>query len=116
MALQRVLRLSPTLRRSSGRLACARWVRAASSGPSKGQDDDQPKDAFSSGLPFLFRNNATVPTLVTLLALIYAYNAYSDYSDAQVCHTAPEQELDADVVKVLADGRVLMRDGSIQRR
>ena len=54
--------------------------------------------------------------MVTLLALVFAYNACSDYSDAKMPPADPDalSERD-DVAKVLADGRVLMRDGSIRR-
>mmetsp|Transcript_73414 Transcript_73414/g.146050 ORF Transcript_73414/g.146050 Transcript_73414/m.146050 type:complete len:117 (-) Transcript_73414:76-426(-) len=73
--------------------------------------DSKPKDAFRKGLPFLFRNNASLPVMCMLLGMMWAYNAYSDAND---------EEEDARLREVhgtpLADGRVLMQDGSIRKR
>lgn len=68
-----------------------------------------PEDAFDKGLPFLFRNNASIPAMLTLLALIYGYNAFSDW-------TAEPEMPDEEKGQALAGGRVLMDDGSIMRR
>eukprot|EP00312_Isochrysidales_sp_CCMP1244_P019331 CAMPEP_0202791902 /NCGR_PEP_ID=MMETSP1388-20130828/82568_1 /ASSEMBLY_ACC=CAM_ASM_000864 /TAXON_ID=37098 /ORGANISM="Isochrysis sp, Strain CCMP1244" /LENGTH=140 /DNA_ID=CAMNT_0049461681 /DNA_START=18 /DNA_END=437 /DNA_ORIENTATION=- len=68
-----------------------------------------PEDAFDKGLPFLFRNNASIPAMLTLLALIYGYNAFSDW-------TAEPEMPDEEKGQALAGGRVLMDDGSIVRR
>ena len=59
----------------------------------------EPTDAFEKGLPFLFRNNATLPTMVTLLCIIFAYNAFSDrFAPAEVDEI--EAHFPEEVVKV----------------
>jgi hypothetical protein len=81
---------------------------AASQQQQQQQQSPDRSDAFEKGLPFLFRNNAPLGTLIALLGAIFAYNAISDL-------TAPrEQVLPAGVAKVLPDGRLLMHDGSIR--
>ena len=77
--------------------------------------DSRPNaDAFEKGLPYLFRTNATLFSLVGMLALIGGYNAYLDWE------AGPEGEgmackAEGEVRKILSDGHILMQDGSIVR-
>jgi hypothetical protein len=81
-------------------------VRALSSAPSKppldsvkGRSQPEPRtsdDAFSKGLPFLFRNNLTLSAMVTLLGMIFVYHAITDMD------ATAEEVLPADVEKVRA--------------
>ena len=73
----------------------------------------KPEGAFDKGLPFLFKSNASLFSLVTILGLVMGYNAYQD-------STAHPDELDRTPredgerqVRQLPDGRILMSDGSI---
>ena len=86
-----------------------------SSGPA-GSEGPPKKDAFRKGLPFLFRNNATLGTLVSLLVIVYLFNGYSDLTTPPEPHDGGATALDDGVEKVLPDGRMLMQDGSIRRK
>ena len=72
----------------------------------------KPKDAFRKGLPFLFKNNATLATLCSMLAAIWAYNLYCDITDEPEMDNMLDNERGG---ARLADGSRLMPDGSIRR-
>lgn len=66
----------------------------------------------------------SLPGLIFLLTLVLAYNAYDDYTalpPSEVVETAEERaasqlNVPADAVaKLMPDGRVLLKDGSIRK-
>ena len=104
--------------RTAARRRTVRWRTTAVIEPASAAIGDGEEAAGSKatrrclrqkGLPFLFRNNASIPAMLTLLALIYGYNAFSDW-------TAEPEMPDEEKGQALAGGRVLMDDGSIVRR
>ena len=82
----------------------------------KPPDAKEPEGAFDKGLPYLFKSNASFITLVSILIAVGSYNAYLDATEL------PDgvEELRAiggeDAARLLPDGRVLLKDGSIVRR
>ena len=76
----------------------------------------QPEDAFEKGLPFLFKNNASLITLVSVLGIVMSYNIYSSYNELPEPPSEALREAGPDARKILPHGRIIMEDGSIVRR
>jgi hypothetical protein len=76
----------------------------------------EPEGAFDKGLPFLFKSNASLITLTSLLIAVGSYNAYLDATALPDSVQEAEAIGGENAARLLPDGRVLMKDGSIVRR
>jgi hypothetical protein len=76
----------------------------------------EPEGAFDKGLPFLFKSNASLITLTSMLIAVGSYNAYLDATALPDSVQEAEAIGGENAARLLPDGRVLMKDGSIVRR
>ena len=76
----------------------------------------EPEGAFDKGLPFLFKSNASLITLTSMLVAVGSYNAYLDATALPDSVQEAEAIGGENAARLLPDGRVLMKDGSIVRR
>lgn len=76
----------------------------------------EPEGAFDKGLPFLFKSNASLITLTSMLIAVGSYNAYLDATALPDSVQEAETIGGENAARLLPDGSVLMKDGSIVRR